>query len=310
MRTVYGRAATAAAATASAGAAYLGARVLEEQVPFERIDHRLGIDRAFEERAFWSSTHAEGAQMPCDIPTMRAANVVTACARLAAALVVDAMPSFRLLSAPSGLPNAGDGAHVTGFAARGSVVAFYHGPVYTPIIGRMKLLFGSSEYVLAMHDSYMIDGLTSGTGSSLGPLTNHPPLDTTPNVMFYPVCCDTASLPVESASALREICWYERPPLTFDGQRYVRTTLLIALRDIEDEEILVDYVRTPKQTPRSTASGAHPSSRALATDPQTLNPWCLQRYEPGAHTPEWYSPVSREETRPRWEPPRPTFDHF
>ena len=111
----------------------------------------------------------------------------------------------------------------------------------------MKLLFTAyaSEYVLLCHDSYMIDGLTSGAtvdgagGSSAlaGPLCNHPPQGMQPNVMFYPTLCDTSTMPAASSEALERIAWYDRSPLTFDGGRYQRTMVLVALRDIEDEEV-------------------------------------------------------------------------
>eukprot|EP00966_Prymnesium_polylepis_P252499 5837638-Prymnesium_polylepis.1 len=241
----------AGAVSVAACSAWVAARVVEEQIPFEVIDRRLGIDRSYEERAFWSSTHASGAAQPLQVADVRSDNVAMSrtCAAGALAEVSDsALGGFRISSAPSLLQDAGDGAHLSGSAPRGSVVAFYHGIVYGPIIGRFKLACSGSEYALAMVDSYLIDGLTTGSGSSLGPLINHPPPGTGPNVMFYPVCCDADALPASSAAALHRISWYDSPPLTFDGRRHVRTTLIVALRDLEDEELLVDYVRTRQHT--------------------------------------------------------------
>ena len=86
---------------------------------------------------------------------------------------------------------------------------------------------------------------------------------------------NTDTLPVASVAALRRVSWYDQPPLTFDGGRHQRTMVLVALRDLEDEELFVDYC-----------------------------------YHSECPFPEWYSPVERESDRPLWEPPRPSFDWF
>ena len=77
------------------------------------------------------------------------------------------------------------------------------------------------------------------------PRANHPPGGVAPNAMFYDLCCDSRDLPAASASALARIAWYAVAPLSFDGQRHVRIAFLVALRDIEDEEIFIDYQFDP-----------------------------------------------------------------
>ena len=91
----------------------------------------------------------------------------------------------------------------------------------------------------------MSDG-AGGSSSLCGPLCNHPNKGCQPNVMYYPAICDTRSLPSGSADALRRISWYDQPPWTFDGARRQRTLVLIALRDLEDEELFVDYRYAPE----------------------------------------------------------------
>ena len=109
----------------------------------------------------------------------------------------------------------------------------------------------SSEYKLVLSDSYIIDGLPSAEAqanpqsSMSGAYANHPPAHVVPNAMFYDVCCDSRDLPAASVSALARATWYAVAPLSFDGQRYVRTAFLVALRDIEDEEIFIDYKFDP-----------------------------------------------------------------
>ena len=149
------------------------------------------------------------------------------------------------------MKNSGDGAFLQGKVARGTIVTFYPGAVCTPIFGRLKLLFRSltSSYVVQLPDSYMIDGSPSratadgaaGTSCLCGPLCNHPPPCTTPNVMFYAAVCDSDALPAASADALRRISWYDAPPLTYDARRLQRTMVMVALRDLADEELFVDY---------------------------------------------------------------------
>ena len=89
------------------------------------------------------------------------------------------------------------------------------------------------------------EALADPQSSMCGAFVNHPPAHIAPNAMFYDVCCDSRDLPAASASALARIAWYAVAPLSFDGQRHVRIAFLVALRDIEDEEIFIDYQFDP-----------------------------------------------------------------
>ena len=73
-----------------------------------------------------------------------------------------------------------------------------------------------------------------------GALANHPPAGVQPNVMYYTCVCDLGSLPAPSAAVLRRISWYDMPALTRDG-RSQHVVVLVALRDLADEELFVNY---------------------------------------------------------------------
>jgi len=272
-------------------AAYYMVRVCEES--FTALDDAMGIADARMGTAYWRSTHP-GEALPA-MGTVRRDNqssIRTSLESALAAAAADldapgAAPTHRVTKAASSVTNSGDGAYLQGKVPRGSIATFYPGPVCSPIVGRIKLLFRSltSSYVVQMPDSYMIDGSPAGatadgkggTSCLCGPLCNHPPPGTRPNVMFFAALCDTDSLPAASADALRRISWYDAPPLTYDGRRLQRTMVLVALRDLEDEELFVDYQFDP------------------------LRP----------DLPHWYHPVRREDELPDClEIARPGMDFF
>ena len=267
--------------SATAAATYLAIRVAEEQMPFRRIDLALGTrGLADEEIRFWRATNPIGGALPSAERMILQENEASSHQGLAVALADTAVelglsshqgagPAFRVFAQASQVPGSGLGAHVVGHAPRGCVLCFYQGPIYAPWTGRLALMMGSgrtSEYKLVLSDSYIADGQPSRTmmASMCAPRANHPPADVTPNAMFYTACCDADALPAPSAAALRRASWYASAPLTFDGARRVRVTFAVALRDLDDEEIYVDY-----------------------------------RYDSDAPTPEWYTPMVREGQRPR-----------
>ena len=45
----------------------------------------------------------------------------------------------------------------------------------------------------------------------------------------------------EAHAELRRINWYAATPLTFDASRRMRTVVMVALRDVGDEELFADY---------------------------------------------------------------------
>lgn len=153
---------------------------------------------------------------------------------------------------------AGKGCFISGSASRGSMLTFYHGVVYPPLIGRVALLIREmativkSEHVLCINDSYLLDGTVSqlnGTLSSrcssaaCGQICNHPTKGMQPNAMFYFARCDTNDYPADSVDALDRIVSRFMAPLTFNARRCMHIAALVALRDIADgEEIFVDYM--------------------------------------------------------------------
>ena len=288
---------TARVAAASV-AGYGVLRIVEELLPFEAFDNALGITREYEERQLWRAMHTTDAQQcPSELSAVRLDNSASIKSGVAYALSEtaydrhrapdDSPAQFTVRKQPSSVPHSGDGCHLKGKCARGTVVSFYQGPVYTPITGRIKCTFVAtfSDYVIQLADSYVVDGINpggtaegaDGTSSLCGALCNHPPAGMQPNVMFYPTLCDCDTLPAASVEALRRISWYDSTPLTFDGTRMQRTIALVALRDLEDEELYVDY-RFTNATP---------------------------------DLPDWYSHVEREGEKRDWEPfHRPGFDQL
>ena len=254
------RQARRAAQRATGGAAalmggYLIARVCEEQLPLQDVGAGA---REYEDKQVWRAMHPSDALCP-EHKTVRVENA-TRIARLVAPALLDCVSQaqpFTVVRALSSVPNSGDGAHVSGKVRKGGVVTFYQGPIYSPITGYMKLVLKRviSAYRLRTDDMYIADGADSGgtadgaDGSSLmcGSLCNHPPKGTAPNVLFCSTSCDTDALPDGSAALLRRISWYDATPFTFLGPRMQRTIIVIALRDLEDEELFVDYgFRSPE----------------------------------------------------------------
>lgn len=327
MQTVISRLHRTAGVLSVGTAFYYGTRYVEERIPFEKIDFALGISRSHEEREAWTAMNTSGAAMPADLDDVRKQNKSSVAAEIATALG-DQNREFRVTKRRSSVANSGDGAHVSGKVARGAVVTFYHGPVYSPIVGRIKLLLRStmSEYSMMLNDTYMIDGLTSGatahgadgSSSKAGPLCNHCPEGTRPNAMFFPAVCDTDSLPAASADALRRISWYDTPPLTFDGARYQRTMVLVALRDVQDEVARSRPNRSHRIRRSASAAPPRPPSppaplkQAFASRPPSWQELFVDyRYDLNDESlPRWYVPVQRDGEPPRWEPPRPSFDWF
>ena len=175
----FGRtASTAVSGAAACVSAYYITRVCEERAPFEKIDDAFGAGRAREEHACWRATNPPGATRPEPLAAVRASN--KACIRRgvsdALAEVVAGRSAFAVTKQVSSVPASGDGARLRGCVARGGIVTFYHGPVYTPIIGRIKIMFAAkySEYVLNLFDSYVIDGCPTGASTDGAAETSFP----------------------------------------------------------------------------------------------------------------------------------------
>jgi len=73
---------------------------------------------------------------------------------------------------------------------------------------------------------------------AIGHLVNHPPAGTMPNVETKPVDIDESS-PAEVSLALSKINFNFRKPCA--GDKLLRTVVLVSKRDLENEEIWLDY---------------------------------------------------------------------
>ena len=154
------------AATIAGGAVatYFTARYVEESLSFERIDACLGIHQRFEENACWVATHSlpkcpssAAAVTPTLMSQLKRENAdnirLAVAAALSEASSDDDAAVYRVTRQLSTVgASSGDGAFVQGCCPRGAIVCFYHGPVYGPLVGRVKLMLTDpgSAYALGI----------------------------------------------------------------------------------------------------------------------------------------------------------------
>ena len=204
-------------------------------------------------RRFWYLSHAESEALPCAATLSaqndtRAVGLATRALTLAASQKRARDETFSILEAHSSLCGAGNGAFISGRASKGQLLTFYKGPVYSPLTGRLLLFlkhlsgFESNGYIYCRDDGYLVKGLTTGrTSADQGPMLNHPPSGVQPNAMFFSITLDTRQLEETAAEVLHSISWYAVRPKTFATESSIRVVGLIALRDVEHEELFVDY---------------------------------------------------------------------
>jgi hypothetical protein len=204
-------------------------------------------------RAFWYLSHAESEALPCaaQLTTQNdehAVRLATAALGVAASHKRSRVETFSILEGRSSLCDAGNGAFISGRARKGQLLTFYKGPVYSPLTGRLVLFlehlsgFESKGYIYCRDDGYLVKGVTTGRNSvDQGPMLNHPPIGVQPNAMFFSITLDARHLEDATAEVLHSISWYAVRPKSFSTESAVRVVGLIALRDVEHEELFVDY---------------------------------------------------------------------
>ena len=165
---------------------------------------------------------------------------------------------WELRVAASGVAGGGAGVHLAGRAAAGAVLACYPGVSFEA--DDLKVMHGivlsGNDYVLARRDGVLIDGRPDGASAQLravaqardrrppppaaaeafavGNMVNHPNRGTRPNVVVFPFDLPAGD-PLEPYVPVSPF----RPPA--DGDPARRTAVLIAARDLEDEELWLDY---------------------------------------------------------------------
>lgn len=245
-----------------AGSAYCALRCVEEQLPFSALERRFDNKN---DVAFWWCTHSNGVPLPVDRDALAAQNQATALDKAVSALSLrtssgDPPAQFNISVSKSTLEGAGRGAHITGSACQGEVLTFFNGPVYAPFTGRIALclrsLFGmwpdethrrGTGCIMAREDGYMVLGFDTGSDAARrGPLLNHPNNGDVPNTMMFPACIDSSVLDTRALAELENVSWYACRPWTFDPSRFVRVILVVALRDVANEELFYDYNFNPE----------------------------------------------------------------
>jgi hypothetical protein len=264
------------------GSVYCTLHCVEENLPFSSLERRLENKNDI---AFWWCTHSDVAPLPVDRDALAVQNQATALRMAVSALSVsrtrpgDPRAQFNISVAASNLEGAGRGAHIAGRACQGQVLTFFNGPLYAPFTGRITLflrsLFGmwpdephrrGTECIIAREDGYVVLGLDTGSSDAArGPLLNHPNNGDVPNAMIFPAVIDTSELDTGDLAELKKISWYACHPWTFDPSRFVRVILVVALRDVANEELFFDYNFNPEGSlpewyTRAGAWGHRPST--------------------------------------------------
>uniref|UniRef100_A0A061RI89 SET domain-containing protein n=2 Tax=Tetraselmis sp. GSL018 TaxID=582737 RepID=A0A061RI89_9CHLO len=186
---------------------------------------------------------------------------------------------FCLRVARSSVPHreAGNGLWLEGRAPLGSVVALYPGVVYSSeqyrFIPGYPAIDKGNSYIVGRYDGAVIDAKPWGAGDPAGGspahFANHPPAGAEPNVVVASLDAFPARL-----GALRRyvpnVTYAELSAATdaaaADADPAVPALCFVATRDLEDEELLLNY-----------------------------------RYSPHVRRPSWYVPVDAEEDERRWD---------
>ncbi|KAF0694349.1 Aste57867_14760 [Aphanomyces stellatus] len=174
----------------------------------------------------------------------------------------------------STIPGAGRGLFLDGHAPAGTAIAFYPGTVYLSEHYRKKYLHvvSNNPFARARFDGAIIDASEAAIPHvnpfALAQMINHPPAETMPNVIpmafDFPPEEPFTSEPHHSFIPNR----FVHPPsmLAMYGKRsLVHSLVLVALNDIQDEEVFLNY-----------------------------------RYNPSMEYPDWYTPVNRDEDLKMW----------
>ncbi|ETV82882.1 hypothetical protein, variant [Aphanomyces astaci] len=150
----------------------------------------------------------------------------------------------------SSIPGAGRGLFLEGRATAGTAIALYPGTVYLSEHYRKKYLHvvSNNPFARARFDGAIIDAtgeaIPHANPLALAQLVNHPPPDTMPNVIpmayDFPPADPFQTDPHHALIPNR----FVHPPsmLAMFGKRaLVHSLVLVALTDIEDEEVFLNY---------------------------------------------------------------------
>ena len=183
----------------------------------------------------------------------------------------------------SKLPAAGNGVFLKGRAVAGTVVSFYPGMVYLREHVQSGIYdhhFESNAYIFSRFDSAVIDGskpVAKHNPFAVGHIVNHPsalaPGQERAEILGD---CNVIACPINYVSEVfdKDVVphvpnAYDRPPTLMSSETarnaFALGTVLVAVRDIEDEELYLNY-----------------------------------RYNPKIAAPPWYVEVSSEESSRRW----------
>uniref|UniRef100_A0A1D1ZP11 SET domain-containing protein n=1 Tax=Auxenochlorella protothecoides TaxID=3075 RepID=A0A1D1ZP11_AUXPR len=186
-------------------------------------------------------------------------------------------PTFALDIAPSSIQHAsaGRGVWLRGHAATGQIVALYPGVAYRPLHHRAipgyPMVGRDNEFLLSRFDGVALDGKPWGLGAALerrwpplpphnlaeealgclegvnnlaaGHLVNHPPAGTLPNVAVASFDWHTPGSQSHLRAYIPNIEYTSRPALQTLGS--VPGLALVALRDIAEEELFLNYRLNP-----------------------------------------------------------------
>ena len=175
----------------------------------------------------------------------------------------DSLRTWHLEVATSSLSGAGEGVRICGVCPAGTLVAVYPGVVFeTEDLAVMhKMILPGNEYVMMRRDGLLIDGRPDGASSqmfsvaaqrdlaagaaplitsgalAIGNKVNHPAPGTLPNVFVLPFDLQ----PTEHPTLHPHI-----PTVNFRATRGKHTVVLIAKRELRDEELWLDYKLRPE----------------------------------------------------------------
>ncbi|PRP78622.1 hypothetical protein PROFUN_13475 [Planoprotostelium fungivorum] len=177
---------------------------------------------------------------------------------------------YELKRCKSSIPNAGRGVFLSGKASAGTPVAIYPGTIFLP--GDPSLLPSiRNNYLLRRSDGALIDGKPFGLSRlifsscasrnyvdgnielqdetwlkeegntrnplSIGHMINHRPDDGEPNVMYTEF--EFESVPLEYRRYIPHV--YYSSHETEEHQLPIKSIAMVAVRDVEDEELFSDY---------------------------------------------------------------------
>ncbi|ETW10374.1 hypothetical protein, variant [Aphanomyces invadans] len=150
----------------------------------------------------------------------------------------------------STIPGAGRGLFVEGRATAGTAIALYPGTVYLSEHYRKKYMHvvSNNPFARARFDGAIIDATNEAVPHTnplaLAQMVNHPPQDTLPNVI--PMAFDFPPEDPFQSEPYHSLIpnHFVHPPsmLAMFGKRaLVHSLVLVALTDIEDEEVFLNY---------------------------------------------------------------------